>query len=331
MQKLTSLDHTLLTKSVIKTLAYNNITTVFEFLQQDAEKLSTLTKLNLCQILDIRNNIFTKYSAPLVDGLFLLSKSATKKRYIDIGIESLNVVLGGGIPVGYITELCGLAGSGKTQLGFQLVVNCVRETENTILFIDTKGDFDAVRIQKILDNLGCSHQEMARALFKIKIVQIWTMEELIELFKKLKNKSVNIENLAMIIIDSLPCLMFQHFGDDNKIGLTYMNIFVNYCRYLCKNHDIGVLCINIQTRWVEQDITDYIDGKDQTYVEKQNRCLGKYWQHIPAVIILIERLKLDKPINVRNDGFHVKATVVRSNEIKLEQHCILTVDSLGVR
>ncbi|CAG5011945.1 unnamed protein product [Parnassius apollo] len=273
-----------------------------------------------------------KYSAPLVDGLFLLSKSQTKKRFINTGIESLNAVLGGGIPVGYITELCGLAGSGKTQLGFQLAINCVRETENTILFVDTKGDFDAVRIQKILDNIGSSHQEMARALLKIEIVQIWTMEELIELFKKLKNKSVSIENLAMIIIDSLPCLMFQHFGDDNKIGLTYLNIFVNYCRSLCKNHEIGVLCINIQTRWVEQDITDYIDDKDQTrditYVEKQNRCLGKYWQHIPAVIIFIDKLKLDK---MRNNGFCVKATVLRSNEIILEQHCILTVDSLGVR
>lgn len=44
------------------------------------------------------------------------------------------------------------------------------------------------------------------------------MEEMIELFKKLKNKTVTVENLSLIIVDSLPCLMLQHLGDENKIG-----------------------------------------------------------------------------------------------------------------
>lgn len=44
------------------------------------------------------------------------------------------------------------------------------------------------------------------------------MEEMIELCKKLKNEIISIENLSLIIVDSLPCLMLQHFGDENKIG-----------------------------------------------------------------------------------------------------------------
>lgn len=59
---------------------------------------------------------------------------------------------------------------------------------------------------------------MAQIMFKIKIVHIWTMEELIEFFKKLKNGVMPDGNLDLIIIDSLPCLMFQFLGDDNKIG-----------------------------------------------------------------------------------------------------------------
>lgn len=59
---------------------------------------------------------------------------------------------------------------------------------------------------------------MAQCLGKIKVVQIWTMEEIIDLFKKLKDKTLIIQNLVLIIIDSLPCLLLQHFGDDNKIG-----------------------------------------------------------------------------------------------------------------
>lgn len=73
-------------------------------------------------------------------------------------IFSLDSLLNGGIPVGYITELCGLAGSGKTQLSLQLAVNCARHDTNTILYVDTKGDFSAIRIQKILDANGYSHK-----------------------------------------------------------------------------------------------------------------------------------------------------------------------------
>lgn len=71
---------------------------------------------------------------------------------------SLDAILNGGIPTGYLTELCGLADSGKTQLCLQLAINTVKNSENTVLYIDTKGDFSATRIQKILDACGYSHK-----------------------------------------------------------------------------------------------------------------------------------------------------------------------------
>lgn len=71
---------------------------------------------------------------------------------------SLDAVLGGGISIGYITEVCGLADSGKSQLCLQLAINSVKYSENTVLYIDTKGDFSAIRIQKILDACGHSHK-----------------------------------------------------------------------------------------------------------------------------------------------------------------------------
>lgn len=69
----------------------------------------------------------------------------------------LDAALEGGLPKGYITEICGLADSGKTQLCFQLSINATL-TNNTVLYIDTKGDFSAVRIQKVLDASGFTHK-----------------------------------------------------------------------------------------------------------------------------------------------------------------------------
>ncbi|XP_014368069.2 DNA repair protein RAD51 homolog 4 [Papilio machaon] len=333
MEKLTSLDHVLMPKSVQRTLTINNITTILEFLQQDAERLSTLTKLNLSQILDIRNDIFTKFSAPVVDGPSLFALYKNKQRFVTTGIDSLNNVLGIGIPIGFITEICGLAGCGKTQLCLQLAINCAKQTENAILYIDTKGDFSAVRLQRILNNLHFTHEEMARILRKIKVVHIWTMEEILDLFKKLKDKSLTIHNLVLIIIDSLPCLLMQHFGDDNKIGLNYLNVLVNHCRFVCKNFGVGIVCVNIQTRWVQQDIADYEEEDDhvrETYVEKQTRGSGKYWQHIPAVVLQMEKIMNPDDVETYINNFPVKITLIRTNKMNLGQQCILNVGGAGV-
>lgn len=39
-------------------------------------------------------------------------------------------------------------------------------------------------------------------------------------------------------------------------GLTFLNTFVNYSRYLCKEFELVMLCVNIQTRWIDQATAD---------------------------------------------------------------------------
>lgn len=87
MQKLKLVDHKLLTESVLKTLAQSRITTILDFLEEDTERLSVLTKLNISEILSVRAHIFGKYSAPLINGATLLKRTLqTKKKFIGTGI-----------------------------------------------------------------------------------------------------------------------------------------------------------------------------------------------------------------------------------------------------
>ncbi|KAJ2952573.1 hypothetical protein O0L34_g6896 [Tuta absoluta] len=330
MQRLKSGEYIHLSDSILKVLAQNRIFTISEFLQEDTEKISALTKLSLPQVLDVRNDIFTKYSAPLVNGATLLVQNVMKRKFISTGIQSLDNIINGGIPTGFITEFCGIAESGKTQLCLQVAINCVKSSEDVVLFVDTKGDFSADRVQKILDATGFSYKDMAQIMFKIKVVHIWTMDEIVEFFKKLKSRIVVIENLALIIIDSLPCLMFQHLGDDNKIGLTFLNSLVNYSRCLCKEMNIGIVCVNIQTRWIDQDIMEDDDAEQstlpkETYTEKRNRCLGKYWQQIPALVLILEK---EKYYNV--NFTQVNVAVVQSFNLNCNKKCVLKISNLGV-
>ncbi|CAD0196619.1 unnamed protein product [Chrysodeixis includens] len=334
MQKLKDLGLNHLSEAVLKRLTQNHIITLLDFLQEDEMKLSALTKLRLNVILSVRAEILTKFSAPIINGTTLLKRISETRTVLNTGILSLDSILLGGIPVGYITELCGLAGSGKTQLSLQLAVNCARRLENTILYIDTKGDFSAIRIQKILDANGCSHKDMAEIMYRIRVVHIWTMEDLVELFKSLNDKTLIINNLALIIVDSLPCLMMQYIGDENKIGFNLLNTLVNYSRFIGNQLNVGIIYINVQTRWIDNDILDVEDDdmssalREPTYIEKRNRCLGKYWQNIPAVVLLLEKLE-DSATD--KDSAQIKVTVINSNIARnVNSQCFLNLNALGV-
>ncbi|CAB3234614.1 unnamed protein product [Arctia plantaginis] len=296
MQKLKSQGIRHLSDGVLKILTQNRITTIYDFLEEDISKLSSLTRLNLPEILAIRSDIFEKYSAPLVNGTTLLTKVLINEKKITTGIKSLDAATCGGIPMGCITELCGLAESGKSQLSFQ---------------------------------------EMASIMYKIKVVYIWTMDELVELFRSIKNKTFVIENLALVIVDSLPCLMFQYLGDENKMGLSLLNTLVNYSRFVGNEFNIGIVYINIQTRWIDSDICEEEDNvqsssalKEHSYVEKRNRCLGRYWEQIPALVLILEVLERVK----ETFSFtQIKVSVMCSNNVKCHKNeCTINLSMCGI-
>lgn len=66
----------------------------------------------------------------------------------------LDGVLGGGVPVGGVTEISGPPGVGKTQLLMQLAVSCAMPVEfggmgGACLFVDTEGSFVAERLEQM--------------------------------------------------------------------------------------------------------------------------------------------------------------------------------------
>lgn len=60
---------------------------------------------------------------------------------------------------------------------------------------------------------------MALIMNRIKVIRLWRMEELVELFSNIKDNLITFDELSLIVIDSLPCLMFQHLGEDCKVGM----------------------------------------------------------------------------------------------------------------
>ncbi|XP_078025833.1 DNA repair protein RAD51 homolog 3 isoform X3 [Epinephelus lanceolatus] len=84
--------------------------------------------------------------------LELLQKEEELRSIITFSSQ-LDAILGGGLPVGKTTEICGAPGIGKTQLCLQLAVDvqvpqCFGGVGGQVVYIDTEGSF---LLQRVID------------------------------------------------------------------------------------------------------------------------------------------------------------------------------------
>ncbi|KAK2153301.1 hypothetical protein LSH36_301g02079 [Paralvinella palmiformis] len=96
-----------------------------------------------------------------------LLQDERSQQYIVTFSEQLDTILGGGVPLTKITEICGAPGVGKTQLSIQLAVDvqipdCFGGVEGQAIFIDTEGSFIIERVVDIAEATVKHCQRIAR-------------------------------------------------------------------------------------------------------------------------------------------------------------------------
>uniref|UniRef100_A0A161MD99 Dna repair protein rad51-like protein 4 n=1 Tax=Triatoma infestans TaxID=30076 RepID=A0A161MD99_TRIIF len=68
----------------------------------------------------------------------------------NVFIYRLDELLNGGLLTGTILEMCGMSGSGKTQICLTITLNIVLEMKSNVTYIDTKRDLCSSRFLQIL-------------------------------------------------------------------------------------------------------------------------------------------------------------------------------------
>lgn len=81
--------------------------------------------------------------------------------------KALDDILGGGIPIGQLTEVCGPPGVGKTQLMMQLsldiqIPEIFNGNDGDCIYIDTEGSFSPERLAEMADALSFHLEKVAR-------------------------------------------------------------------------------------------------------------------------------------------------------------------------
>lgn len=131
-------------------------------------------------------------------------------------VHSVDQLLEGGLSIGTIYEITGLAASGKTQFCTTVAVNLAERERYGTLHVDCKGDFSGTRIHKMLLARGRSETDIAAIMPQIRVQRVKEAGELIKLLTKLLEQIDQYENYKFLVIDSLPALWFLSHGDKSS-------------------------------------------------------------------------------------------------------------------
>jgi DNA repair protein RadA len=133
-------------------------------------------------------------------GLDLLEKQKNEI-LISFGCENINNLLGGGIHSGAITEFFGSYGSGKTQFGHMLAVQCqVDDPDAVAVYIDTENTFRPGRVKQFAEGLGLDPEKV---LSNVKVARAFNSDHQMLLVEKADELVKEGVKVKMVIVDSL--------------------------------------------------------------------------------------------------------------------------------
>jgi DNA repair protein RadA len=119
-------------------------------------------------------------------------------------VQSIDDLLGGGFETQALVEVYGAFGSGKTQIGHQLAVNCTLPLEEggfdgDVFYIDTEDTFRPERITQMARGHGLDPEQV---LSRIHVARAYNSAHQMLLVDEIKRMSKGL-NVKMIIVDSL--------------------------------------------------------------------------------------------------------------------------------
>ncbi|XP_065226988.1 DNA repair protein RAD51 homolog 4-like [Planococcus citri] len=258
-----------LDSTIVKLLKDRNIKSVADFLQEKPENIAKITKLNFKDVLEIKQKLLVSFQSNFHGACSLLTKSIDNSFVLISGIEEIDTLLNG-FKSGIIYEMCGLSGSGKTHTCLSLAANTAIKAK-CVYYIDTKGDFSAIKLKQIISKTHSSKKDIMACLERIRVTTVYTLYEVISALHWLKNQLL-YDSVPLIIIDCLSTAYFLSVGADKLIGLGLLNHIANLIKFIAIEHHVVIVITNLATK----------DFKNNDVVLRRNTkpCLGKYWLHV---------------------------------------------------
>ena len=182
------------------------------------------------------------------------------------GVRCLDILLGGGIETGTITQIYGGPGTGKTNICIQTAIINARE-ERKVVYIDTEG-ISPERVKQMARN------NAEKIMERILLYEPYEFRQQMSAIRNLKKISSEVD---LVIIDSFTGLYRSELeNEDKSIRLRReLTAQLTFLLGLARKDELGVLITN-------QVYTDIDTGEEMPLG-------GIGIEHLSKVIIKLER------------------------------------------
>jgi len=177
-----------------------------------------------------------------------LLKKAEMVERIHTGSKELDVLLGGGVETGSITEMYGAYASGKSALAHFLSVSVQLPKDKgglggSVLFIDTESTFRIQRIQEIAEGMGLDFKEVLK---NISVARAFNSDHQMLLAEKVSEYINNGTNVKLVIIDSLMSLFRSDFSGRGELAPRQqkLNKHIHTLQRLADQHNVAIYVTN---------------------------------------------------------------------------------------
>jgi|TARA_B100001964_G_scaffold189680_1_gene211472 DNA repair protein RadA len=162
---------------------------------------------------------------------------------LSTGSKNFDSLMDGGFESAAITECFGEYGSGKTQVGHILAVNCLKQYPNSaVVYIDTENTFRPERIEQLCKGLDLDASE---ALKNIKVARAYNTDHQMLLAEKvddlIKKQGLDVK---LVIMDSLTAHFRAEFIGRGTLAERQQKIN-RHMRDLAKLAHMNNLCVYV--------------------------------------------------------------------------------------
>jgi len=268
-------------------------------------------------VLELLDDLLVAYTTFPRTCIELYQKHVHKEVVLSSGSVDLDTVLRGGFKTGWVYELYGAPGAGKTQLCMSLSVSSLYTVpENKICYIDTKNDLVPERILQIFQAKSDKTQNIS-ALANIEVYKCFHLDQLIKALELISSRTGEKHNTTkLVILDNLVSPIMSLVSTDINLAMNSSSKITQLAQKISKD-GVAVVCTN-HARFSEGDCLP---------------ALGSVWANLADLRIRIDLPPFQNPQpedNPPNSNENLRRlTVVKG--CKAPEECQVKVGQSGIQ
>ena len=225
-------------------LEEKGITTIEQLSIMDPDELRVILGISSKAAQEIIADAKTKATAGfrLLTAQDLLEERKRVIKRISTGSSELDKILGGGIETMALTGIYGRFGSGKSQLCYQVVYNCVKHLKKKAVWIETEPQtFRGERLLEIAKLRGETFSLSDVIVIPGDVIK--TTASLYNALQFVNQKLKAGENIGVLVIDSFNAPLRSEFGGRETLPTRSQAAgrIVGFLQYLAKEHNLAIL------------------------------------------------------------------------------------------